>query len=138
MAVVRSDIDAWEKLNEVYTYDLVKKQITDIVFALETYVELSEGEKQIFQRLIDEVYLEVKEMIINPFIQQGVQQSILRILSHRFTEVPSEIRSQILEINDAGKLAQILDAALETNSLEELTKNGLLEQSRNKVEIRRN
>ena len=76
-----------------YQSDLTKKQITDIVFALETYVELSEGEKQIFQRLIDEVYLEVKEMIINPFIQQGVQQSILRILSHRFTEVPSEIRS---------------------------------------------
>jgi len=131
----------YDKLRN-YLPHLTQKQYDDIVYALETYIELNEKEKQIFQRLIDEVYPEVKEMITNPLIEQGrqkgVQQSILRILSHRFTEFPSEIRSQILAINDAGKLEQILDAALETNSLEELTKNGLLEQSRNKAEIRRN
>jgi hypothetical protein len=70
-------------------------------------------------------------MITNPLIEQGQQQgfqrSILRILSRRFPQFPSEIRSKIMALSDTEKLEQLLDASLEIDSPEELTKNGFFE-----------
>ena len=119
-----------------YQSSLTQKQLDDVIHALETYIQLSDEEKQVFQRLIEEVYPEVSQMITNPLIEQGrqqgveqgLQQSILRILSHRFPQFPSEIRSRILGLNDTEKLEQLLGAALEVDSPEELAKNGLFEK----------
>lgn len=70
-------------------------------------------------------------MITNPLIEQGrqegLQESILKILSHRFLELPSEIGSRILVLKDTEKLERLLGAALEVDSPEELMTDGFFD-----------
>jgi hypothetical protein len=118
---------------------LIPRQINLIVHAVETYLTLSDEDTQTYQRLIREIYPEVNDMITNPLIEQGVEQgtttgfkqgmqeSILQILSHRFSQLPSEIQSRVVALDDVDRLRHLLNAALEIDSLETLSKNGLLD-----------
>jgi hypothetical protein len=61
-------VECYRKLLS-YKESLTIRQIDLVVYALETYLILTEEENQIYQRLIKEVYPEVSEMIINPLIE---------------------------------------------------------------------
>ncbi len=114
-----------------YLPHLTRKKYDLIVHAVETYVLLTDAEKEVYQRLSREVYPEVSQMITNPLIEQGrqegLQESILKILSHRFLELPSEIGSRILVLKDTEKLERLLGAALEVDSPEELMTDGFFD-----------
>jgi hypothetical protein len=124
-------VECYRKLLS-YMQNLTDRQINQIVYALETYLTLTGEENQIYGRLIREVYPEVSEMITNPLIQQGrqrgFQESIIRILSHRFQKIPEDLQKKISSLNDAQKLQNLLDASLEVDSLEELTSNGFFDE----------
>ncbi len=134
-----------------YLPTLTRTQLEVIIYAVETYVSLTADEQLVYQSLIQNVYPEVSQMIINPLIergrlqgvqegrqlgvqegrqegrQEGMQASILKILSHRFPAFPTEIRNRILALTDTTKLEHLLEATLEVDSPEELTKNGFFE-----------
>ena len=59
--------------------------------------------------------------------QEGMQASILKILSHRFPAFPAEIHNRILALTDTNRLERLLEATLDVDSPEELTKNGFFE-----------
>ncbi|MBM3241904.1 DUF4351 domain-containing protein [Candidatus Poribacteria bacterium] len=138
--------ESYQKLIS-YRESLTQRQINQIVYALETYLTLTEEEEEIYQRLIQEVYPEVSEMITNPLIergrqqgrqegiqqgrqegiQQGLQDAILRLLAHRFHSIPQELPQKIFALTDTQKLQTLFDASLEVKSLEELTLNGFFE-----------
>ena len=115
-----------------YRESLTQRQINQIVYALETYLALTEEEEEIYQRLIQEVYPEVSEMITNPLIekgrQEGIQQAILRLLTNRFHSIPQELSQKIFALADTQKLQTLFDASLEVKSPEELTLNGFFEE----------
>ncbi len=144
-------VECYQKLLS-YKENLTTRQMNLIVYALETYLILTEEEKQIYQRLIKEVYPEVSEMIINPLIEQGIKQgiqqgekiglqqgeriglqqgerlglqkSIVRLLSRRFPQIPDDLQKKIFALVDTQKLEMLFDASFEAESLDELTKNG--------------
>ena len=57
-----------------YLPNLTRRQIDIIVYAIETYLDLTDEEEQIYQQLIREILPEVNQMIINPLIERGRQQ----------------------------------------------------------------
>ena len=140
-------IECYRKLL-FYIENLTSRQINQIVYALETYLTLTEDEKEIYQRLINEMYPEVSEMITNPLIEQGrqegiqlgrqegiqlgrqeeLQESVVRILSHRFHQIPQDLQEKISSLNDIQKLRNLLDASVEVKSLEELQMNGFFDE----------
>ena len=93
---------------------------------------MTEAEKEAYQRLIKEVYPEVSEMITNPLIEQGrqqeLQEAVVRILSHRFRQIPSDFQQKIASLTDIQKLRNLLDASIEVRSLEELQMNGFFDE----------
>lgn len=127
-----------------YRESLTGRQIDLIIYALETYLTLTEDEKEVYQRLISEVYPEVNKLIINPLVEQGrqqgleqgrqqgeengftrgIQKSIQQILSSRFRELPGDLQKKISSLTDVQKLQALLDACLKVESLEELVMNG--------------
>jgi len=123
-------VESYRKLL-LYMKSLTNRQINQIVYALETYLTLTEEEKEIYQKLIKEVYPEVSEMITNPLTEQGrqqeLQESIVRILSHRFQQIPPDLREKISSLTDIPKLRNLLDASIEVKSLEELRMNGFFD-----------
>ena len=111
------------------------RKINQIVYALETYLTLTEHENQIYQRLITQVYPEVNEMITNPLIEQGrqqgrqqeLQESIVRFLSHRFQQISPSLHEKIYSLTDIQKLRALLDTSVEVKSLEDLEMNGFFD-----------
>ena len=75
-------------------------------------------------------------MITNPLIKQGIQQgrqqelqeSVVRILSNRFIQVPQNLQQKIASLTDIQKLRNLLDASIEVKSLEELQMNGFFDE----------
>jgi len=124
-------VECYQKLL-LYLTSLTTRQINQIVYALETYLTLTEAEKEAYQRLIKEVYPEVSEMITNPLIEQGrqqeLQEAVVRILSHRFRQIPSDFQQKIASLTDIQKLRNLLDASIEVRSLEELQMNGFFDE----------
>ncbi len=114
-----------------YKESLTTRQINQIVYALETYLTLTEHENQIYQRLITQVYPEVNEMITNPLIEQGrqqeLQESIVRFLSHRFQQISPSLHKKIYSLTDIQKLRALLDTSIEVKSLEDLEMNGFFD-----------
>lgn len=84
--------------------------------------------------MINEVYLEVSELIINPLVEQGrkqgeevgfkrgIQDSIQQILANRFQELPGDVQEKISSLTDIQRLQALLDASLKAKSLAELTR----------------
>jgi hypothetical protein len=74
-------------------------------------------------------------MITNPLIERGeeiglrrgLQQSIIRFLSHRFQQIPEDLQKKISSLTDVQKLQNLLDASLEVDSLEQLKLNGFFD-----------
>ncbi|MBC8234946.1 DUF4351 domain-containing protein [bacterium] len=74
-------------------------------------------------------------MITNPLTEQGIQQgrqqelqeSIVRILSHRFRQIPQDLQQKISSLTDIPKLRNLLDASIGVKSLEELRMNGFFD-----------
>ncbi|MBC8231424.1 DUF4351 domain-containing protein [bacterium] len=136
-------VESYRKLLS-YREGLTQRQINQIVYALEIYLALTEEEEEIYQRLIQEVYPEVSEIITNPLIergrregiqqgqqegiQRGLQNSILRLLTHRFHSIPQELSQKIFALTDTQRLQTLFDASLEVKSPEELTLNGFFEE----------
>ena len=130
-----------------YMQSLTDRQINQIVYALETYLTLTEEENQVYERLIKEIYPEVNEMITNPLIERGrqqgeeigfrrgeetgrkreLQQSIVKFLSYRFQQIPEDLQQKISSLADVQRLQNLLDASLEVDSLEQLTSNGFFD-----------
>ncbi|MBC8229550.1 DUF4351 domain-containing protein [bacterium] len=79
-------------------------------------------------------------MITNPLIEPGrqeglqlgrqeeLQESVVRILSHRFRQIPQDLQEKISSLNDIQKLRNLLDASVEVKSLEELQMNGFFDE----------
>jgi hypothetical protein len=71
-------------------------------------------------------------MITNPLIEQGrqrgIQESIIRLLSYRFPQIPEDLQKRISSLNDIQRLQNLLDASLEVDSLERLTSNGFFDE----------
>jgi len=79
-------------------------------------------------------------MITNPLIQRGeeiglrrgeeigfkrgLQRSIVRLLSHRFQQVPEDLQQKISSLTDVQKLRNLFDSSIDVDSLEQLTSNG--------------
>jgi len=128
-------VECYRKLLS-YMKTLTTRQVNQIVYALEIYLTLTEEENEIYQRLIKEVHPEVSEMITNPLIKQGIQQgrqqelqeSVVRILSNRFIQVPQNLQQKIASLTDIQKLRNLLDASIEVKSLEELQMNGFFDE----------
>jgi len=80
--------------------------------------------------------IKVSEMITNPLIQRGeeigrkheLQQSIVRLLSHRFQQVPEDLQKKISSLNDVQKLRNLFDFSIDVDSLEQLTSNGFFDE----------
>ena len=74
-------------------------------------------------------------MITNPLIQRGeeiglrrgLQQSIVRFLSHRFQKIPEDLQQKIYSLTDVQKLRNLFDASIDVDSLEQLTSNGFFD-----------
>lgn len=74
-------------------------------------------------------------MITNPLTERGrqegrqqeLQESIVRILSHRFQQIPWDLQQKISSLTDIPKLRNLLDASIEVKSLEELRMNGFFD-----------
>ena len=123
-----------------YLSTLTRRQINIIVYAVETYLSLSDEEKQIYQQLICEVYPEVNEMITNPLIergrregiqlgrQQGIQQGkqsiLLQLLGAKFGQLPESVGEEIRAITNEQELDQLSLRILTANSLDEMGLNG--------------
>ena len=112
---------------------LTRRQINIIVYAVETYLSLTEDEeKQIYQQLICEVYPEVNEMITNPLIeqgrregiQQGKQSILLQLLGAKFGQLPESVGEEIRAITNEQELDQLSLRILTANSLDEMGLNG--------------
>ena len=115
---------------------LTRKQFEDIVYSLETYLLLSDAEKQVFQRLIVEVYPEVSQMIINPLIEQGIQQglqqgheegaieakqeTLLEQMQLKFGALPHPIIERVQSIQEIEPLNAFLRRVITTTRLEEM------------------
>jgi len=135
MSAAELKVECYRKLLS-YKESLTNRQIDLIVYALETYLMLTEEEKEIYQRLISEVYPEVNELIINPLVEQGrkqgieqgrqltLQESIQQILTHRFQELSGDLQKKISSLTDVQRLQTLLEASLKIESLEELVMNG--------------
>ena len=111
-----------------YQPHLTPKQVDDIVYALETYVPLSDAEKQIFQRLIVEVYPEVSQMITNPLVEQGRQQGLIEAkqetlieqMQLKFGMLPHPMIQNIQSIQELDRLNTFLRRVITTSRLEEM------------------
>ena len=78
-------------------------------------------------------------MLTNPLIergrQQGIQQgrqqelqdSVVRILSRRFRQIPQDLQEKISSLTDIQKLRNLLDASVEIKSPDELRMNGFFD-----------
>ena len=95
-----------------YKESLTSRQLDLIIYALETYLTLTEEAKEVYQRLISEVYPEVSKLVINPLVEQrrklSLQESIHRILSHRFPKLPEDLQEKISALTDVKKLQTLL------------------------------
>ena len=111
-----------------YLATLTRRQINIIVYAVETYLSLSDDEEQVYQRLIREVYPEVNEMITNPLIergrQEGKQSFLLQLLNAKFGTLPVLIDQRIREITSEQELEQLGMRVLTANSLDEMGLDG--------------
>ncbi len=119
-----------------YQSTLTRQQINIIVYAIETYLSLSDEEKQVYQRMIREVYPEVNEMITNPLIergrQQGIQQGVqqgkqsilLQLLGAKFGQLPESVGEEIRAMTNEQELDQLSLRILTANSLDEMGLNG--------------
>jgi len=114
-----------------YLPTLARRQINQIVYAVETYLSLNDKEEQVYQRLIRDVYPEVNEMITNPLIEQGRQQgkqSILLLqLSTKFGTLPESVIQEIRAIISEQELDRLSLSILTANSLAEMGLNGQVE-----------
>ena len=123
-----------------YQSTLTRQQVNIIVYAIETYLSLSDEEKQVYQRMIREVYPEVNEMITNPLIergrQQGIQQGVqqgkqsilLQQLNAKFGQLPESVGEEIRAMTNEQELDQLSLRILTANSLDEMGLNGQVEQ----------
>ncbi|MBI1930149.1 hypothetical protein HYR99_38600 [Candidatus Poribacteria bacterium] len=106
--------------------NLTKQQFTLIAYAVETYVTLSEEEKQVYQHLIQEVYPEVSEMITNPLIERGRQQgaitakqeTLIELMQLRFGTLPQLIIQRIQSIQEIEQLNTFLRRVITATRLE--------------------
>ncbi|MBI1922887.1 hypothetical protein HYR99_01415 [Candidatus Poribacteria bacterium] len=107
-----------------YQPHLMPKQVDDIVYALETYISLSDAEKQIFQRLVEEVYPEVSHMITNPLRQQGAivakQETLINQMQLKFGTLPQPMIQSIQSIQEIDQLNTFLRRVITTSRLEEM------------------
>ena len=114
-----------------YLPTLTRRQINCIVYAVETYLNLTDSEKQVYERLIREIYSEVSEMITNPLIEQGRQQGIqqgkqsllLQQLSAKFGQLPTFVAEKIRAITNEQELDTLSLRVLTANSLDEMGLN---------------
>ena len=130
-----------------YLPTLTRRQINQIVYAVETYLSLNDREEEVYQRLIREIYPEVNEMITNPLIEQGRQQGIqqgqqqgrqqgiqegkqsilLLQLSTKFGTLPEAVIQEIRAIISEQELDRLSLSILTANSLAEMGLNGQVE-----------
>jgi len=75
MSTAELKVQCYRKLLS-YKESLTSRQIDLIVYALETYLTLTEEEKEVYQRLISDIYPEVNKLIINPLVEQGRLQGL--------------------------------------------------------------
>ena len=119
-----------------YLPALTRQQVNIIVYALETYLSLTDSEEQVYQRLIQEVYPEVNEMLTNPLIergrqegiqqgmQQGKQSFLLQLLNAKFGQPPTLVDQKIRAITSEQELEQLGMRVLTANSLDEMGLDG--------------
>jgi len=123
-----------------YLPTLTRRQINLIVYAVETYLNLTDEEEQVYFRLIREIYPEVSEMITNPLIEQGRQQGrqqgiqqgvqqgkqslLLQLLGAKFGKLPTSIDQKIRAITNEQELDMFSVRVLTANSLDEVGING--------------
>jgi len=115
-----------------YQLRLTPKQVDDIVYALETYISLSDAEKQLFQRLVEDVYPEVSQMITNPLVEQGRQQgrqqglieakqeTLIEQMQLKFGMLPQPMIQNIQSIQEIDQLNTFLRRVITTSRLEEM------------------
>ena len=115
-----------------YLPRLTRRQIDLIIYAVETYISLSNEENQHYQRLIREVYPEVNKMITNPLIEQGIQQgryegtlqakqeTLTDLMQLKFGALPPSIRERIQSMQAIDQLDTFLRRVLTANRLEQM------------------
>jgi len=118
-----------------YLPALTRRQINIIIYAVETYLSLTDEEKQVYERLIRQIYPEVSEMITNPLIEQGRQQGIqrglqqgkqsilLQLLKAKFGFIPESVEEKIKEITSEEELDSLNLRVLAANNLDEMGLN---------------
>jgi len=124
-------VSCYRKLLD-YLPTLTRRQINIIVYAVETYLLLNDEEKEVYQRLICEVYPEVNEMITNPLIERGRQQGIqqgkqsilLHQLSAKFGAIPEPVAQEIRAITSEQELDRLSLCVLTANSIDEMGLDG--------------
>jgi hypothetical protein len=111
----------------VYKSQLTEKQIADILYGLENYLILTDSEKQTCERLLRELYPEVRKMITNPFIEQGRhegrQEILLYQLEVKFDAVPESAVAQVRAMSDA-QLIRLSERLLHATTLAEIGLDG--------------
>jgi hypothetical protein len=133
-------VSCYRKLLD-YLPTLTRQQVNIIVYALETYLSLSDSEEQVYQQMIREVYPEVNEMITNPLIergrqegiqlgrqegvQQGKQSVLLQLLNAKFGALPEPLVQEIRAITSEQELDRLNLRVLTANSLDEMGLNGV-------------
>jgi hypothetical protein len=68
--------------------------------------------------LLVKVLGEERQKGIEQGIEQGVRQAILRTLQRRFADVPDPVVAQVTRISDQDRLAALLDAAVDAQTLD--------------------
>jgi len=115
-----------------YMPTLSRQQINIIVYAVETYLSLSDEENEVYRQLIREIYPEVSEMITNPLIEQGRQEGkqliLLQQLSAKFGSLPESVDQQIRAITSEQELDELCLRILTANNLDEMGLNGQVKQ----------
>ncbi len=71
--------------------------------------------------------IKADSQIIEQGRQQGLQESVVRVLSRRFRQIPQDLQGKISSLTDIQKLRNLLDASVEAKSLEELRMNGFFD-----------
>ncbi len=75
--------------------------------------------------LLVKVLGEERQKGVEQGIEQGVgqarRQDILRTLRRRFADVPDPVVEQVMRATDPGRLAVLLDAAVDAQTLEDFT-----------------
>ena len=124
-------VECYHKLLD-YLFTLTRRQINLIVYAVETYLSLTDEEEQVYERMISEIYPEVNEMITNPLIEggrhEGIQQGklliLLQQLSAKFGLLPESVVQEIRAITSEQELEQLGLRVLTANNLDEMGLNG--------------